>query len=267
MILTAGTIKTLSKKNLKNNFLKALTVSAVVLFVFFINYNIASLLSLVFGDIFSNVIFGVGCFLTFSPVLLGAIRYFWRMACAVTDNPISVFYYFSSKQLYKKSLSLAFSILVRALISYIIFIIPAFAFDVISGTKIYELLGVPIPIWSVNLSYFSFFLKFIAVVATLLSVLKFYLAPMLIVADENMVVAEAMHLSTVISKKSMLDFIFFVFAFLGWILLSVLIIPLFFVLPYFLVSYLLHCSSVVNEFNEEIKKLNQDDLPTIIAGV
>ena len=125
----------------------------------------------------------------------------------------------------------------------------------------------PIPIWTTNLSFFISFLKFFTVTATVFAMLKYYLAPMLAVADENMEIAEALHLSTIISKKTLLDFIFLLFGFWGWLLISVLVIPLIYSIPYFILSYLIHCSFAVQNFNSEIAKLNHDDVPTFVAGV
>jgi hypothetical protein len=195
------------------------------------------------------------------------LRYFWRLSCGTKDNPISVFYYFSSRQAYLKTLHLVFSLLIRVAICYLIFSIPVFIAQLISGTWLYSVLDVSIPIWTVNLTDVMNFLRFIAICATLFSVLKFYLAPMLFVADESMDTSEALHLSTVISKRTLLDFIFFFFSFLGWGLLSVLIIPLIFTIPYFITAYLIHSSYAVNAFNEAISKINHDDIPTYIAGV
>ena len=73
------------------------------------------------------------------------------------------------------------------------------------------------------------FLRFIgiavfcsAVILSLIHILmlRYYAAPILSVADEEMDASEAIHMSCVIYKRTMLDFIYLFFSFAGWLLLS-----------------------------------------------
>lgn len=267
MSLANSTIKKLSLDSLKGSFSNCTVVTIILISCYFIFNNIAALFQIVAGATVANILFLVLCFLGLSPVILGSIRYFWRLSCGVKDNPVCVFYYFSDFALYKRSLHLAFSLILRAMLLLLVFGIPTIILEVVSSTKLYEIIDMPIPIWTTNLSYFISFLKFFTVTATVFAMLKYYLAPMLTVADENMEIAEALHLSTIISKKTLLDFIFLLFGFLGWLLISVLVIPLIYSIPYFILSYLIHCSFAVQNFNSEIAKLNHDDVPTFVAGV
>jgi hypothetical protein len=189
------------------------------------------------------------------------------MCCGVKENPVIIFHYFSEKKLYFKSLALIVSLLVRIIISFIVACIPVFIAELISSSWLYSVLDVSIPIWTVNLTDIINILKVIAVASTLVSSFKYYLAPMLFVADEDIAVAEAIHLSTVIEKRTLLDFVFFVFSFMGWIVLSFLVIPLIYTIPYFIISYLIYCASAVDGFNEKIRQLNNEEIPTYIAGV
>jgi hypothetical protein len=90
---------------------------------------------------------------------------------------------------------------------------------------------------------------------------------MIYVSDESLEVSEVLHLSSVISKQSLLDFVFFCFSLFGWIILSFLVIPLVFTLPFILVSYLVYSSYAIKAFNEKISRIKLDDIPTYIAGV
>ena len=90
---------------------------------------------------------------------------------------------------------------------------------------------------------------------------------MLFVADESMDSAEAIHLSAVIAKKTKFDFLYLFFSFSGWILLSLLSVPMLFTFPYFVFSYLLHSAYSVSGFNEQLSHISYDDIPTFIAGI
>ncbi len=267
MTLANSTIKKISKDSLKGNFLNCVVVAVILISCYFIFNNIGALLFMATGEIVANILFLLLCFFGLSPMVLGSVRYFWRMSCGVKDNPVCVFYYFSEFSLYTRSIRLSLSLALRAVFYLLIFGIPTIIFEVISGTWLYEIIDIPIPIWTTNLSFFITSLKFLCVTATFFVMLKYYLAPMLAVADENMDIAEAIHLSTIISKKTLLDFIFFLFGFLGWFLISVLVIPLIYLIPYFVLAYLVHCTYAVQNFNSEIAKLSEDQVPTFVAGV
>ena len=162
-----------------------------------------------------------------------------------------------------------FILFIRSLYSFtaIIFLIPYIAVAVISNIEIYKFLDIPIPLWTTNLSNITAFLGYIALIGTLFLMLKYYLAPMLIIADENMDVNEAIHMSVVISKNTTLDFIYLAFNMIGWILLSLLFIPLLYTLPLFMMVYLTHCSFAVNEYNERINKINNENFQSFMAGI
>lgn len=267
MTVASSTIKTTAKDILKKNGMKSVIVCSALLFCYLINYNIISCLSLVTGDIVANVLFIVALLFLFAPVLLGALRYFWRMICGVSDNPTALFYYFTSKKLYKKSMQLILNLAVKTALFALVLLIPYFIVSAISSAEFFEAIDVAIPLWTANLANMTVFLKTIAIVATISLMLKFYLAPMLLVADENMEVTEAIHMSAVISRNTMLDFISLIFTMLGWILLSLLFIPLLYTLPLFITVYLTHCSFAVADYNNHIKQMNEKNFPNFVAGI
>ena len=267
MSISNSTIKEISKSIIKGNTVSNMIICVALISAFFVCSNIASVLSVSLGEVAAVVILISLFYLILMPLCLGVIRYFWRLCCGTRDNPISVFFYFSSKKIYARSLSFILHLFARIVFTYLIFSVPVILARIISGTWLYTALDVSIPIWTVNFSNVTNFLGMIAVIATLFTSLKFYLAPMLFVADESLDVSEALHLSNVISKRTYWDYLFLVFSFLGWIALSIFVIPMIFTLPYIITAYLVHASYAVSAFNEKISKINQDDIPTYIAGV
>ncbi len=267
MTVASSAIKKTAKKSLNTHFVKAIIVSVIVLFCYLINNNIGSIFYLIGGDILANVIFWVLNIFMLSPIFFGALRYFWRLLCGVADSPLSVFYYFNAKESYKKVLKIVFYLGIRAVILLLLLHIPYLIVSLISNIKIYEFLDITTPLWTANLSNISAFLKSIAIIGTVFFMLKYYLAPMLFVADENMDVNEALHMSVVVSKNTLLDFIYLTFSMLGWIILSLLFIPLIYTIPLFVTVYFTHCSYAVAEYNEHIKKVNNENFPTFVAGI
>lgn len=267
MTIASATIKKTAKDSIKSNFINVIIVTSIILFCYLINNNIASMFYLIGGDLFANALFYLMNLFILIPVFFGGLRYFWRLLCGVTDNPLSVFNYFSSKENYKKVLKLTFYIIFKTLLTAILLLIPYIVVTVISNIEIYKFLDMPIPLWTTNLSNVTAFLGFIALIGTLFLMLKYYLAPMLIIADENMDVNEAIHMSVVISKNTTLDFVYLAFSMIGWILLSLLFIPLLYTLPLFMMVYLTHCSFAVNEYNERTNKINNENSQSFMAGI
>lgn len=266
MSASSRAVKLTAKTALKSNWVSAIIISTAAVLSYFICNLIASVLSIVFGNIAATVIFFVMLFFLFLPIGLGLLRFFWRMLFSANDTPLELFYYFSGKKLYLKSLKLFGVILLRAFCVGIVLFLPAIAVWLISQSFLYDILSMPIPIWSANLNYVFSLLCTTAMVVLIFIMLKFYLAPMLFVADESIDIAEAVHMSKTISKKTSLDFIFLAFSFAGWILLCFLYIPTVFIIPYIITAYLVHSRFAVAEYNKHIEENVKAQFPSYSVG-
>lgn len=266
--MTAGNrvIKITAKTALKNNMLRSVFSSAILIFCVLICTYVSYLIGIVGGSITSTVFSVLFTVFLNVPLCLGVLRYFWRLLFSAEDNPVSVFYYFSEKALYLKSLKLIFSLILKAFLPALILAVPVIGLWSVSKGLIFELADVSIPLWTANLTYIYTFVRSLAIIVLIIYMLKFYLAPLFIIADENMDIDEALHMSTVISKKTLVDFIYLFFSFLGWILLSLLVIPLIFTLPYMLTAYAVHFRFAVADYNKHIENNIGDEFPTFVAG-
>ncbi len=259
-------IKKEAKTTLKGNWISAIIIGLMVLFSFLIIQNIGWVLSLVIGEIAASFITLLLTVLLCGPLFLGVLRYFWRMHGKMDEAPSVAFYYFSNAVVYHKAIRLCFMLAVRLLGFALLFHLPAIAVFVVSSHELYDILQIPIPIWSQHLAYLVNFLSTIGTVLTILSVIRFYLAPFLVIADDQMDAEEAIHMSAVIARASLMDFIFLGFGLIFWVVISFLFIPLLFTLPYFIMCYIVHALYFVKEYNEKIKKLNDESFPSFVAG-
>ena len=137
----------------------------------------------------------------------------------------------------------------------------------VTNTYVYDLFKVSIPVWTTNLnSIFNLAYSFSCILfITLLS--KYYLAPIIFIGDENIDPLEAINMAKIIANKSYVDFIFLCFSCLAVILLSFLLLPLIFTLPYLLISYVLHSLHAITEYNEYIKEKNEQNFDFNILEV
>ncbi len=267
MSISTAKIKLIAKTILKENYITSAIATVIAFSAVLLCSNVAAVFAMVFGEVVAAGINSLIWFFVLTPLLFGVARYFWRMCCGVKDNLVCIFYYYSSFPLYFKALQLTFLLFIRIFACFLIFSIPVLIAKLISSSWFYSVLGVAIPIWTVNFANIINFLIYIAVILTVFSALKFYLAPMLFVANEELSVSEIIRFSAVISNKTYFDYLFFAFSFIGWVLLSILVIPIIFTIPYIIIAYLVYSSYAVSSYNEKIFKNNQGNIPTYVAGV
>ena len=267
MTIGIPTIKKEAKSKLKGKWVSSIIVSLTFLFTVFMVYNIAGVLSLVFGDVGANVVILLFAVFLCGPLMLGVTRFFWRLYGDMDENPATAFYYFSDFKSYYKAVKLCTLLALRLITFAVVYYLPAIAVYLLSSHQLYEILKMPIPLWSQNLSYVVSFLSSLGGILTAVSLLKFYLAPALVIADSGIDTEEAMLMSTVISKGSVIDFVFLAFSLILWIVLSFLCIPLIFTLPYFVMCYVIHAFYAIKDYNEKINKLNYENLPSFVAGI
>lgn len=256
--MTSGSkiVKITAKTALKGNILKTIFAVCIFLFCYFIcNYS-SGIFSYTGDYTFCYVLFTLMCIFLITPLFLGLLRFIWRMLFSVNDNPVSVFYYFSDKNKYIKSLDFIFYLIFKAIPMALLLFVPIFVIWIATQGFFYEIFNVSIPLWTANLNAILKILIVFAIVALLFYMLRFYIAPILFVADEEMNVMETLHMSTVISRKSSLDFIYLITSFIGWIIISVFVIPLIFTLPYIITAYAVHTRFAVAEYNKHIGNLN-----------
>ncbi len=266
MTVSGNAVKHTAKTALRGNWLRCIAACMTVLFAFFVIWYAMNITEYIFGSIAAVISGALMLFFLFFPLLQGLIRFVWRMLFDAVDNPSSVFYYFSSKSEYIRAIKITFSMCIRAAFFAFLLFLPATVVDIFGGTKIYSLLDMPIPLWTTGLYYLSLFLKCVAVILLAFIMLRYSAAPVLCVADENMEPSEAIHMSCVIFKYAMLDFIYLIFGFFGWILLSLTVIPLVFTLPYFITSLCVFTRFAVADYNKRAEHTLKSDIPTFVAG-
>lgn len=267
MTVNTNIIKTTAKTSLKGNWVKASISCLVLVFAVVFNNYISSLIATVFGEIFSAIIYYSFIILMVFPLFFGVLRYFWRMTSDCDDNPISVFYYFSDISEYLKTLKFELRFGLKILPIAVIVFVPAVIVWLISQNYIFDLFNIPIPLWTRNLELAIIFSKTLSNILLAIFSLRYYIAPILFVANEKLDIDESLYMSTVISKKTSLDFVYLIISFLGWLFISLFAIPLVFTLPYMIISYVIHVRFAVAEYNNHIESKVMDDYPTFSVGV
>ena len=152
MSVSSSTVKSVSRKIFKENFINAVVATTILVMTWLVCYYLFAVVYTVTEMAFSSAIYYFSLVFILFPLLLGLIRYYWRMSSGVADNPAAVFYYFSSGHLYLKAFKLIFMVLLRTLCCYAVMYLPVLVLNLITGSWLYKTLNLSMPIWAVNFS-------------------------------------------------------------------------------------------------------------------
>lgn len=258
MLASTKIIKSTAKTVLKENGIAAIGAASVLVAVQIIVLFCTSAFGLVAGDIAAVLLFAALEFFITMPLFLGVLSFFRRMQWGQTDKASSLFLMFSSKKSYKRALRFNFLLFSRIFVIGIVLFIPYFAARLITSSEFYSTVGIDMPLWAAGLEAAPFFLRAIADMLLIIVFFRYYLAPFLFVADENMDPAEAMHTARIIARRTSYDFFALILSLLPFILLSLLIAPLIFTIPLLIMAYLVHCRFAVTQYNSVLSGLNND---------
>ena len=262
MLAPSPVVKSTAKKALSQSFLTAVAASCIFLFAYFTGSLIASLAS-VFANIAGYItVFVIITVFGLSPLMLGLLYYFRRLIWESRDSVLIIFKYFSSIDEYKRALHFTVLILVRLVLTALITFSPCLIIWLLSNDALYEALGTSLPIWASNLWTLNSVVAIIAGFLLVFVMIKFYLAPFIFVANDEVDPAEAVNMSSIISKRTGSDFFGLVLSFAGWIALSLFIAPLIFTLPYFMTSYCVHCRFAITAYNRDVDYFNASATPS-----
>lgn len=201
------------------------------------------------------------------PLYFGTLRFFWRAFSECEDEPVTVFYYFSNAEHYKRAIKLVKSIAVKLVGRFLLFFTPSIITGILGDSRIYELMGIKMFEFSSVFWILSGFFRIAGFILATNSLLKCFIAPFLLVADEDMEPEEAVHMSWVVSKGIVFDYIVLIFCFAHWILVSFLVIPAIFTVPYMIMSYLVHARFAVARYNRIQNQTVGNAIPTFVADI
>ena len=247
-------VKKTAKTAIKDNALACIAAGVVFLFVCLVGVLAMEVVAMVLSSVAALVFALIFVVAAAFPLYLGLLRFFRRMLWGENDAIVSVFYYFSSKKSFKSAFLLSWNLVARTVAAYLILNIPALVIQALASAELYQVLDVAIPVWSSYLWPLSAFFEIAAVILLVLFMLKFYMAPFLFVSTEN-TVTECIDLAQRISNRTAADYFWFVLSLAGWIVLSVLAVPLVFTLPYFIACYIVYCRFAVAQYNKVVDSM------------
>lgn len=184
-----------------------------------------------------------------APLFLGILRYFWRLTNSLDDDLSAVFYFFAEGKSYRRALNLTFIIGWRIVTAAVVCMLPYAIASALSGDRLYLLIGQEIPLWAPNLMLIRTFLYVVGIICAVLYISRYYLVPVLVVMNDDMLLLEAVHTSSMVAKRSSSAFLRLAFSCIGWIILTNLILPALYTLPFIIACYAVHSRFAMANYN------------------
>lgn len=191
------------------------------------------------------------------PIRIGVKGWYTRLVYE-RETPIgAIFSFFESGRLYARSLWFSINLGIRtAFWGILIFLVPAAAAGCVSfvseQSSLFALLTLMTVIISIIMS-----------VVFCIVICRYFLAPYLLSIDESLTANQAIKKSIAYTKGFRMDIFLFYLSFFGWFLLSVFVLPLLYVLPYFETSTAMLARYIV-EYNQRRNTLPKpEDLPDL----
>ena len=176
-----------------------------------------------------------GVFITL-PLILGVMRWFWQVTAGSSASVGEIFCYFSSTKVYFKTLLLSLRLLLRLLIGTVVWFLPFNIVIVLTSPDLYNMLGVAMPMAMEVLYPLLDFLIVLGFALLLFWSTVYILCYTVAFSEGELSVGKIIRHTAKLSKGFRLNTVGFILSFSGWLLLSVLAVPIIFTLPYLLAS-------------------------------
>lgn len=256
MLAPSSVVKKTARTALRGNYVSALFAGAVFIFSWTVCVVISGLLAKMCGPAVYYAAMIIAAVFLLCPLGLGVVYFYRRLAWGEKDNVVVVFRYFGSRRLYMRSLKLTAVVLSKLVMVGIVLYIPAITLTLISSNRFYLAFGSTMPVWAPGLWIIASFLRVLASVMLVLLSLKYYAAAFIAVCAEDLSPSDAAAISLTISRGTYSDFLWLTLSFLPLIILSVFLLPLIFLMPYFITSYIVHCRFAVASYNKAVDNLH-----------
>ncbi len=253
---TFSEIKRAARGALKHRWPEAITVSVVFIATLFLMIYMQVLLMSLFkieetwqpfgqtelsiyvqlASIFITLFAAVFSLLILAPLGFGVMRWFWNVTGGGQGRVGEIFYYFSSGKIYFKAFILSLRLLLRLAVGAVICFLPYNILGILTTPNLYYNLGIPMPMVMDSLSPLVGFFYLCGIMAFLLWTGIYFLCYTVIFSEGGLTVTQIIRRTVKVSRGFRFNSVGFILSFFGWLLLSLLAVPVIFTLPYLLAS-------------------------------
>ena len=274
---TFSEIKSAAKSTLKHRWAEGIAISLVLLATTFLNIIMQFALQTIFkvDTVWSpvlpteiplhSVVASVGITLFSAiftlivtlPLLFGTLRWFWLVTGGSDPCVGEVFYYFSSARAFFKALGISVSIFWRLILGTVLCFLPYAIMSMLTNSEFYNFLGISMPTYMSSLYSLGTILEMLGFFLLLLWISRYAMFYVAMFSEPELSTRQTIKLTLRLSKQNRMRFVGFFFTFFGWVVLSFLMIPLLYFLPFFMTSLCIYGREVYrsaqrNSFNAPI---------------
>lgn len=181
----------------------------------------------------------------FSPLYLGTVYWYWQTSYGVAEPVATVFSFYGSAAEYRRAVGLVFALGWRAVIVSGLSVMPAAAFLTLAE---HFSAGSHNGIYTGGLYLVALVLAVLGLMLALLVMTRWFLAIPCFFADRSLTASQAVVLSHRITRTSRASLFVFLLQFAGWALLSLLILPMLFTVPYFFAAFSCRARFMIRRF-------------------
>ncbi len=242
MLPSPKVVKCNARAALKNKWPQSIAVSFIVLAAFIFNNFFLGVLQAQ-GSAKNLILMGVllictAFFVVLTiPLFFGAIRWFWFLAIEKELPVAEIFYYYSDFRLFVRTLGLYVRLLLRTVFFGFCCFIPLIVLLVLQNQAFYDLTGLKAPMVMPILWPLEYVFFLIGMFLTIVIMMKYSLSPIIAVMNDDIPLSSVIKNSARLVGNERAEVLSFICSFIGWFLLGLLGIPLFYTLPFIIMSY------------------------------
>lgn len=195
-------------------------------------------------------------FIVLTPLLYGICLWFYSITKDLTCDISDVFLYFASPKMFFKSLFSRLLIKLMRLGYFILMFLPAAIMRIIKNSMIVFNIKSSALLLFTDILFYGF--AFLGAVFFFITILKYALVPFIMAEHKNISVFKAISISVKATKGNKLKLFTLILSFIPWFLFSILIIPLFYVIPYVGLSITLFARFAIEKY------LLENPLPVLV---
>lgn len=166
------------------------------------------------------------------PLVFGVLRWFWLITSCKDADIIEIFHFFSNTKLFFKTLKIAFSVIWRIIVAAVVCFLPSVVCNQLLRPEIYNYFGFAMPIWLSGLFPLVSLLIIWGFASFILWIARYALIYTVIFNEPELSAKQTIKKSILLSHGRRLRLVAFVFSFAGWVALSLLVLPILFVVPF-----------------------------------
>lgn len=170
------------------------------------------------------------------PLIFGVIRWFWLVTGGSDPALNEIFHYFSSSKVFFKTMALSIGLYLRLVVGAIVCFSPYIAMGVLTTPDLYDRLGITMPVVMESLRPLVSFSKILGFIVLLLWISTYALCYTVVFSEPELTAHRTVRRTVEVTRGFRFNSVCFAFSFFGWAIACLLVLPVLFVMPYFLSS-------------------------------